>query len=316
MVEWLTLLLLVPAIVVPAVLLLGFAGCFLDSTGTGSPPPREPEVPVSKIIIESAEGQSNSEILLTWIPEDPDAFNNGALDHAEFQRIKLSDDTTDSFDSPSSPHSDTSLERATSYDYQARGVNSLGDVSDWSEKVTGTTLQEPVVILETIQDASFGNVDGKTIKCEIALADLTVPSFTPVWMWITLGQSAAAAENIEFSKVFVGHKAAAGDPWDAVSLTEVLFNGAVSTVVAPGDRIRSDEIAFAWDGTSALIVSMFFSGGPGADQLSARMTAIMPDASNSYFKDGDEAAIADATMFSTPTDGNYLSGVVAIEVSD
>ena len=56
MTEWLLLLLLVPAIVVPVVLLFGFAGCGFEGY-----------VPLSAPIIESAIGTSVSSIRLTWM---------------------------------------------------------------------------------------------------------------------------------------------------------------------------------------------------------------------------------------------------------
>src|SRR5262245_7291640 len=160
MAEWVTLLLLVPAFVTPAVLLFGFSGCFLDSTGAPADPnnpPPDGEGDVSKVAILSAEGTSDSVITLTW------EFD-GMLpaDHAEFERTKVSDPIPTNFDAAVSPHEDTGLEAATDYEYRARGISSVGDSSLWSDPVPAKTLA--FLALDVTQDGSFGNVDTNTVK--------------------------------------------------------------------------------------------------------------------------------------------------------
>lgn len=305
--EWLILLLLVPAIVVPVVLLSGFAGChrvFLD--------PRNP-------VIESIEPISSSAIRLIW---------RLTGDSTEFERTRVPDPNQPP-PAPEDPeyrpkrffptgsgtadfallYDDEDLARGTSYDYRAR-THAFGEESDWVGPIRATTPSNFAILLEIVQDESFGNRDTDTVKCEIAVADLTVPPFTPTRMWITLGQ-VSTVESVTFSKVYIGHKSAAGD------LTPVLFGGMPSTVIMPSipgmppNTSRSDEIAFVWNETSPLILSMYFAGGPDSDLLSARTTG----ASDTYFKEGvDEAITADFTGYmSFP---GFLSGVVKIEVAE
>src|SRR5262249_12629523 len=81
MAEWLTLLVLVPAIVVPVVLLVGFAGC--DKVWGLIHVPDRPSVPM----IESADGISGSVITLKW------KFYDEALEFV-FERLKVKDGTT------------------------------------------------------------------------------------------------------------------------------------------------------------------------------------------------------------------------------
>ena len=289
MTEWLILMLLVPVIVAPAVLFVGFSGCSFEGGGVATP------------VIDSAIPQSDSVVALTW--------HYTVVDRVQFKRTKFSDSSEVRFETSSSPHNDTGLQPATRFDYEMRGVLADGELGSLVSPVVSATTPG-FSILAAVQDGAFGNVDGKTAKCEIAVPDLTAPSFAPTRMWITLAQRSAAAENISFSRVFIGHKATVGDPWDAAALTQILFGGTASTVVAPGATIRSDEIAFAWDRTSALILSMYFSGGPNSDALSARTTG----SSNTHLKDAvDEAATADAAGYlSFP---GFLSGVVKIEVA-
>ncbi|MCV6981464.1 hypothetical protein H7I53_14675 [Mycolicibacterium pulveris] len=137
MTEWLLLVLLVPAIVVPVVLLLGFAGCDevfgLDRIEEPEPAP----------VIESATGKSLGVITLTWVI-DPTATE------IEFERTKVNPM------GPSGPpyrfsvtaslashDDDAALEPATTYTYTAKAKFADGDLSLSSAPVTGTTLPPP-----------------------------------------------------------------------------------------------------------------------------------------------------------------------------
>jgi hypothetical protein len=133
MAEWLILLLLVPAIVVPVVLLVGFAGCTSDyqdfdvarpgGNGDGNGPP-DP-------VIDSAEGKSVSIITLKWM-------YGGAA--ANFQ-IERSGQILPLPYPDSSPFDDTGLEAETSYSYKVLALDGNGDpLSNWSNEVVGKTL--------------------------------------------------------------------------------------------------------------------------------------------------------------------------------
>ena len=56
--EWLTLVLLIPAILIPLVLLLGFSGCSFE-------PGRAPSLPASPVLISAIPGDETS-ITLSW----------------------------------------------------------------------------------------------------------------------------------------------------------------------------------------------------------------------------------------------------------
>lgn len=135
MTEWLLLVLLVPAIVVPVVLLLGFAGCDivfgLDHVGEPGPAP----------VIESATGKSLSVITLTW-KIDPTAT------HIEFERTKIVptgpvDMSTIRVAATPTTYDDSGLEPDTTYIYRATAIFADGDKSSQSPSVTGTTLSFP-----------------------------------------------------------------------------------------------------------------------------------------------------------------------------
>src|ERR1700686_226505 len=96
MAEWLILLLLVPADVVPVVLLVGFAGCDqVFGLETVVIPPPVPVVPV----IVSAVGKSGTVITLTWT-------YSGSAAEFEFERMKLPERTRETFPAAASPPDD------------------------------------------------------------------------------------------------------------------------------------------------------------------------------------------------------------------
>lgn len=290
MLEWLILTLLVPAIVVPAVLLLGFAGCGFC-------------IKVGGLIFESAVPKDHSTITMTWTQPA----------EVRFERTKEGATEAVPFDAFSSPYDDTGLDAATTYSYVMRSLLADGEVGQTATAAVSATTPAFFALDQIAQNDNFGNVDTHTVKCEIAIADLLVPPFAPTRMWITLGQRSTTTENITFSKVYIGHKAATGNPSDATSLTQVLFGGAASVVVTPPtptNSVRSDEISFPWDRTTALILSMSFAGGPNSDQLSAKTGSN----STTHLKNSVDEAATPISPGYTAFPG-YLSGVIKIEVA-
>jgi hypothetical protein len=133
MADWLILLLFVPAIVIPVVLFVGFAGCTLDSEGAhvvGDPP-----------IIVSAVGTSSSSITLTWTYKHVVAGFEVTATNFKFERNKVGEEAKSSFEAVSSPFEDTGpLDADTSFEYRVRAVLPAGLVSPWSELKPGKTL--------------------------------------------------------------------------------------------------------------------------------------------------------------------------------
>ena len=141
MAEWLILLLLVPAIVVPVVMLVGFAGCQVlfpvDDPPNGEDVATTGPSEFGDPIINSAFGKSVSIITLKWKYDDPAAAK------FEFERTKIPDDgqppptfpvpvpTPFEFDDIGDDIG--GLEAATTYQYRVRARDSNDDViSNWS----------------------------------------------------------------------------------------------------------------------------------------------------------------------------------------
>lgn len=103
------------------------------------------------------------------------------------------------------------------------------------------------------------------------------------------------------TKVYIGHAAGAGDAYDAVSLTQVLFSGGASLSQDNATTTESDDIAFVWDGVSDVLVSMYM------DNLTfSYNSATSAGISDTHYKlSADEAATANKTGYSTIGDSVY-----------
>jgi len=131
--DWLILLLLVPAIVAPVVLLIGFAGCKFEH-GTVGP------------AIDSAVGTGPNTINLTW------SYESAQYVSFHFRRVRLPSRTEEEiFTEAASPASGggrtvqsandpKTLAPGTSYEYTLHGLFADGEVHGTAGPVVGTTL--------------------------------------------------------------------------------------------------------------------------------------------------------------------------------
>jgi hypothetical protein len=136
--DWLILLLLVPAIVAPIVLLLGFAGCKFEH-GTQDP----------NLALDSAVGTSPTTINLTW------SYDTAQIVTFNFVRLRLPDRTEQgTFPVAASPASGGGrtiqsyddpdvLMPGTSYEYTVDGLFADGEIHRTSSPVVGMTLSAP-----------------------------------------------------------------------------------------------------------------------------------------------------------------------------
>ncbi|MGE2691401.1 hypothetical protein [Mycolicibacterium pulveris] len=164
--EWLLLVLIVPAIVVPVVLLLGFAGCDevfgLDRIDTPEPGP----------VIESAAGKSMSVITLTWMIDQ-------TATEIEFERTRVNPmgpaDPPYRFKVVASllSHDDPGLDPATSYTYTAKAIFADGDASLPSAPVAGTTLPPPTFDAAGTGGSGAGTTNATATWTHTASADST-----------------------------------------------------------------------------------------------------------------------------------------------
>jgi len=125
MAEWLLLLLLVPAIVVPVVLLVGFAGCDNLWGLHGFDPPPPPSPPIIDAVLPKSGSGTVLTLVWHWSGSSPKGF--------QYKRI-LQGIESGPFDAPSAPTQvdDPDLEPGTTYEYQMRTVLSDGSFTEFS----------------------------------------------------------------------------------------------------------------------------------------------------------------------------------------
>lgn len=143
--------------------------------------------------------------------------------------------------------------------------------------------------------------NGFTLRVVIPNAQLSSVPASPTELRATVE---AVTSDLELSSLWVGHQAGAGDAYDAASLTEVQFSGGSGCSVTAGNTLASDTVSFAYDGSSALVFSMHFDGGSGADHAGRRNSVTGVE---QYYDGGvNEASTANVTGYTTGTAGQLL----------
>src|SRR5215470_19034555 len=138
MAEWITLLLLAPAILLPVALLVGFAACL-------TLPPRPEPLP----LIDSVTAKDVVTLTVAW-------ETGGGSQSFEFQRTNPDGTVTPVNTSSASPFDDPNLDPATTYSYQVRGLDGSGEPGEWSPAVSGTTLPVVSTYAKVLTDSSPG----------------------------------------------------------------------------------------------------------------------------------------------------------------
>jgi hypothetical protein len=294
MTEWLTLLLLVPAVVVPVVLLVGFAGCdrVFGLEHIDTPPP----VPVVPVIV-SADGESGTVITLTWM------YSGSAADF-EFERMKLPERTRETFTAATSPHHDDNngqgLEPGTDYLYRVRAIGNDGEASEWSSaepNVPGSTLPFQTTFAWTPEEQAAAIDNGLQATCivqriegQLAPNGRLTKSGTRVIL--TLRASSANSATIDAIYISQPDPAPGKDPYDSnVDLTLV----ASGVPVPKNNSLPLPPIKYHLDAQQPLLIAIDFS----AAVASGIKRVDGPPGASAYYKVATgEAANPDRTSFS------------------
>lgn len=248
MAEWLTFWLLVPAVVVPVVLLVGFAGCdyVLQLIHV------DPTAPM----IDSATGKAATIITLIW-------HWDGVPQSYQFMRT-APDGATTFFDAPSPavPVDDTGLDPATSYQYQVRGVLSNGDQGLWSASVTGTTLPLATAYEKTLTLDNPG-WEGMTLVQRIEAAHLGA---TATHVRITVQASSASDASVE--RISISQANSAGKPYDSAPDLTLVYDSAANQqqplLVPAGTTTELPIVAYTINNFQALLIAVDFSSAPAS----------------------------------------------------
>lgn len=292
MADWLILLLLVPAIVLPFVLLVGFAGCMEPSRLY---PPA----------IESAVGKSCSIITLTWMyAHSAPKFE---VQRRKAETVDWSEGNVDRrFEAISSPvDDDVGLEGAKTYLYRVRAIHSDGDTTLWSSDVDGTTLSF------AFEATLLNDEERWEDTCLVQRIEPTMCSGAPVKL--TLRASSASAASID--RIYISKADPAGDPYDsAADLTAVI----PATIVLPPGTPVTLAVNYNLDGGQPLLIAVEFSGTPPSGVM---YREVPPQVAVAYFKvrtplqpgEEPEARKADRTGYTRWPEDTLKGGIYLIE---
>jgi hypothetical protein len=296
--EWLILLLLAPAIVVPIVLLFGFAGCkFHAPVGGGDSDP--PTVTPPTV---TADPKNVDHITVSWQNTDP----NPATQY-RFLRIKGTVTETDS-NLPASPTTveDTGLDAGTLYTYQVSTTTADG-TSDLSTAAMASTFQPTfqAAPAATSQPGFAGNfcyvqrITAGKLSASGAKVAIKVRGATP----------AVNHQNVTINSIYISRVAAGGNPWDSAGdLTPVM----TVPLMLQADEIKDlDPIVYNLDESQDLIIAFDFTATASADTI--RVVVPQPGVT-SYFKAGVQQASVQTRQTGYSTGPSQIYLVVTIGV--
>jgi len=268
-----SLWLLIPAIIIPVALLVGFAACDrVFGLYHVDPPP---------LMIESATAKDATTITLVWQGDD-------TMQKYQFHRTNPDGTTTD-FDVPvpAAPHDDTGLDPNSTYIYQVREFDQSGDPTDLSAPVPGTTPPLTSAFARILNDDTL-NWQGYTLVQRIEAAQLAA---TGPHVVITV--QTAATSDASIDRVYISQAASSGKPYDsAVDLTPVYDIAASGQpfVVPAGTTKPLPITAYAINRVQPLIIAIDFSAAPGSG---AKALGVQMSEASAYYlatPGGGEAA--------------------------
>jgi hypothetical protein len=269
LIEWVILLLLIPAILVPVVLLGGFAGCTFSRSVGGAPaaPTNVTATPVSP-----------SEIDLSWTNPNTSAvtFQVHRLPPAPDPKVVIPVGSATTF-------SDTGLTAGTTYGYNIGLENTNPEVL--SDVVFATTPPAPFQpTFSAALNFDQPNLDGWCLVQRIEPARLLLSG-----THVRLTVRGSSVGNLRLNKITLAEAAATGDPFDSAAPPVVVETGVLLTAGVPH---TTPDVAFALDRTRALLVA-FEIGSPG----NVRNVTVPQTDAGMYFKIGTAAApVAEAEV--------------------
>ena len=293
MIEWLILLLVVPAVVVPAVLLAGFAGC--GFTITASPVPK----------IDDAVGTSIYSITLTVDYEDP---SKGF----QLERKKIADLTSETFtiDDMSTPDTfakldashyrlvDQNLEPDTLYLYRVRPIFNDGNFGNWSNDVEpdwlATTKKFRTAFEWTpTEKAGLRNAQGWAAFSFVQRIE--APRLTANGDYIRLTLRSATDFTASIERVYVSRAAvgAGSDPYDPEGDLTAMPG---TPVVIPMNDVVHLTAPYQLNHAQALLVAIDF-GAARTEIIATDPSPVTETVGYQKPAAGDQAALPDRTGF-------------------
>jgi Fibronectin type III domain len=292
--EWLLLLALAPAILVPVVLLFGFAGCdlvFVAEPDPPPPPPPPPEPPIPPANL-TAVAKGLDRITVSWENAEPRpvvAFHFVRKKAGQVQRNELLPASTTTVE-------DTGLDAETEYTYEVRtGIE--GDTSEPSQ-VTARTFRTAFAVNPALVPTDQALVPGNFCFVQrIAASQLLADGGK-----VAITVRGAPAANVTINRIFIS-RPGVGNPWNsAADLTPVR----TTALTLPDDqRLDLDAIDYNLSQTQDLIVAFDFTAAAGA----ANIRFVAQPGVTLFFKQGVQQAaqpIRDADFTTQPDPRLYL----------
>jgi len=280
--ERLILLLLAPAILVPIVVLCGFAGCDVVFGLTGRDRPIPPTV--------TATPKSVDHITVSWENTEPDSVLR-----YRFVRIKGNETQRDSdVDASITTVEDTGLEAGTAYTYQVTTITENGSSDPGTDTASTfkTAFEVDPATIPTDQTVAPGNYCFvQRIPAGQLLADGSKVGITV---------RGSPAGNVTINNIYISRAAGSGNLWDSFTdLTSVL----PSALTLPDYQPQNlDAIDYSLDQVQDLIIAFDFTATAGQANL---QYASVPGVTL-YFKPGVQQA--DVPKPGVPTrDSDYIT---------
>lgn len=256
--DWLILILAVPAVVVPVVLLCGFSGCSIIYNPNNLPDPLPPSPPAKPVGL-TGTAVDLDRVRLTWQymqpPPEPVTFQvrrsggNPLLP----QPPPTTDVTQD----------DTGLEEGTLYLYEVVAIRDTDQVpSEASDPAVVTTLSwQPILTTANLPPNPQGGVDNAN--------DSIVQRINGVARggnFIRLTLRGIVNETTALTRVTVSTAVPAGasQPWNSADQpVTVTFGGAATVTISSGGTAVSDKISFPVIQGQDLLVAFDVAAGSG-----------------------------------------------------
>jgi hypothetical protein len=243
--DWLILLLLIPAVLLPLVLIHGFAGCSFHGSAIAETAPTN----LSAVPVPSA--QAGSAVMLTW--EVTDANSTGtqierAVDGGDFVVLMDPSDPTKPLSVAGTTFTDQGLPPGTTFLYQVRDLNSSTASTNPSNMVTVTTFKTAFFADNTVNDTDQPGDAGLTLV-QILSSSLLQAS----GQLVNLTLRGPTTGSLTLDNTFVSNAAATGDPYDAdappiLVISNLALNNATMAISPAGtfllDQSKTLLVAF------------------------------------------------------------------------
>ena len=248
--EWLALLVLVPAILVPVAVLCGFVGCQYNPRPVG--PPTPPDAPTAL----TALAQDRTSIEVTWQHADPSAVTF-ELDRLRGAAVELTTAAT-------TPFTDMGLDPGVEYTYRVRALDedNSANASAYAGPATARTLALAF-------DATGFPGAPSTDQALLAGRGICFVVRIEPGPWLVRGGSrvqifvrghSMPGFNLQLDRMRISQPALPSppnptpDPFDSHTDITAVFEGAL-TVMGGGGVVALPTISYALDHTKPLLVA-------------------------------------------------------------